>query len=238
MSSILANLTWTEIERNSTLLVPVGSIEQHGPHLPLDTDTVIASAVAAGVAQQLCGNGDYTLVAPPLSYGSSGEHQDFPGTSSIGTEVLGLLIIELTRSVRRWAHRVVFINAHGGNAAALASAINKLRSEGHEACWAACATENFDLHAGRTETSLMLYLSPEQVRFGQAEAGNTGKLNDLLPLMREEGVKAVSANGVLGDPAGASATEGSQLLKQMVWNISTALLRKGKPFIDKYGAAR
>src|SRR4051794_27413330 len=95
------------------VLVPVGSTEQHGPHLPLDTDTVIATAVAHGVAAELPG----TWVAPPISYGSSGEHQSFPGTASIGTEALTHVLVELARSMRTWASRVVFVNAHGGNVA-------------------------------------------------------------------------------------------------------------------------
>jgi creatinine amidohydrolase len=66
--------------------VPVGSIEQHGPHLPLDADTAIATAVASGAADELVRLGHVVLVAPPLSYGSSGEHQDFAGTISIGTD--------------------------------------------------------------------------------------------------------------------------------------------------------
>jgi len=130
------------------VLVPVGSFEQHGPHLPLDTDTTIASAVAARVGARLS-----APVAPPLAYGSGGEHQSFAGTMSIGTDVLRLVVIELVRSLRTWAERVVVINGHGGNMSALSAAVRQLRDEGHDVAWAACATETVDLHAGRTETS-------------------------------------------------------------------------------------
>lgn len=205
-----------------TVLVPVGSIEQHGPHLPLDTDTTIAVAVASEAAERLAGQLP-VLVAPALSYGSSGEHQDFAGTSSIGTSVLHDVIVELTRSMRTWARRVVFVNAHGGNIAALRGAMRQLVDEGHDVSWVACATESVDLHAGRTETSLMLHLRPDDVRVARAEAGNTGTLEQLLPWMMQGGIRAVSANGVLGDPAGASAQEGALVLESMVADVVAAL---------------
>ncbi|WP_436697610.1 mycofactocin biosynthesis peptidyl-dipeptidase MftE [Nocardioides sp. BYT-33-1] len=203
----------------ATVLVPVGSIEQHGPHLPLDTDTVIATAVATEAARRLTLRDLDVLVAPALAYGSSGEHQDFPGTSSIGTEVLHQVVVELTRSMRTWARRVVLVNAHGGNGAALRGAVRQLTAEGHDVGWVPCATEDVDLHAGRTETSLMLHLAPWHVRLDRAEAGNTDPLEELLPAMVAGGVKAVSPNGVLGDPAGASAEEGAAVLAAMVGDV-------------------
>lgn len=207
----LGEATSAEASGARLVLVPVGSIEQHGPHLPLDTDTVIATAVAHGVAAELPG----TWVAPPISYGASGEHQSFPGTTSIGTEALAHVLVELARSVRTWADRVVFVNAHGGNVAAL---------DAHdEVEWVACATEEHDLHAGFTETSLMLRLRPESVQLDLAEAGNPQPLSEILPAMRAGGVAAVSPNGVLGDPTGASAAEGNRLLNAMVADIVEAL---------------
>mgnify|MGYP002714821657 FL=1 len=89
--------------------------------------------------------------------------------------------------------------------------------------WVACATEAVDLHAGFTETSLMLRLRPESVQLDLAEAGNTQPLREILPEMRTGGVAAVSPNGVLGDPAGASAAEGNRVLNSMVADIVEAL---------------
>src|SRR5690242_12360537 len=114
MGALLASATWPELtDAHPTVLVPVGSIEQHGPHLPLYTDTTIAVAVTGRVADEI-GPDRRVVIAPPISYGSSGEHQYFAGTSSIGTPVLREVLIELARSMRTWASRVVFVNAHGG----------------------------------------------------------------------------------------------------------------------------
>jgi mycofactocin system creatininase family protein len=155
-------------------------------------------------------------VAPAVSYGASGEHQAFPGTCSIGTESLRVVLIEFVRSIRCWARRVVLVNAHGGNLAAVRGAVEQLRAEGHEVVWVPCAAEDVDIHAGRTETSLMLHLAPWSVRHGRAEAGNSRPLQEILPAMLVGGVAAVSANGVLGDPTGATAAEGAQLLDKFV----------------------
>jgi creatinine amidohydrolase len=194
------------------VLVPVGSLEQHGPHLPLETDTVIARAVARGLADRMRN----VLVAPAIAYGASGEHQDFAGTTSVGTEVLHQLVVELTRSIRTWARRVAFVNGHGGNVPALRSAVDQLVREGHDVTWVPCAVEGADAHAGRTETSLMLHLRPGSVRLELAAAGNTASLPSLMPRLVAHGVRSVSANGVLGDPTGASAEEGRLILDRMV----------------------
>lgn len=215
--SSLARATWTEVATGALVLVPVGSVEQHGPHLPLDTDTAIAVAVASAAAEQVD-----AWCAPPLSYGSSGEHQSFAGTSSTGTESLRLQAVELVRSLTTWAGAVLLVNAHGGNVMALRAAVEQLTGEGRRVAWAACATEEVDLHAGRTETSLMLHLRPGDVRLERAEAGNTQPLAEILPAMMAGGIAAVSANGVLGDPAGASAEEGERVLAAMVADVVAA----------------
>lgn len=217
MSGRIADATWPELEQIELVVVPVGSIEQHGPHLPLDTDVTIAVGIAEAVAEAL----DGAWVAPAVVYGSSGEHQAFPGTSSIGTDVLRLMLVELVRSMRTWARRVLYVNAHGGNLQALTGAVRQLVDEGHDVAWAPCATEDVDLHAGRTETSLMLLLRPTSVRLDLAEAGDTRPLTEILPALVTSGVRDVSANGVLGDPSGASAKEGALLFERMVRDVLT-----------------
>ncbi|MET0767489.1 MAG: mycofactocin biosynthesis peptidyl-dipeptidase MftE [Aeromicrobium sp.] len=217
----LADTAWTEIGAGPLVLVPVGSIEQHGPHLPLDTDAAIAVAVAEAVADRLEVE---VLVAPPVSYGSSGEHQDFAGTSSIGSEALQTFVVELVRSMSTWAGRIVFVNAHGGNVSALAKATFQMIAEDHDVAWVPCATEEYDLHAGHTETSLMLHIRPAMVRLDRAEIGETRSLGEILPLMMAGGVAAVSPNGVLGDPTVASADHGAEVLATMVDQIVTQIL--------------
>ena len=90
--------------------------------------------------------------------------------------------------------------------------------------WVTCATEGSDLHAGRTETSLMLHLKPWEVRLERAEPGNRESLEELLPHMVEGGVKAVAPNGVLGDPRAATTSEGREVLDEMAWLVSRDVL--------------
>ena len=214
----LGERTWTEVER-TTVLVPVGSLEQHGPHLPLDTDTRIAAAVARRAADPS------TLLAPPLAYGASGEHEGFAGTLSIGHAALRVVLVELGRSAGAWASRVVFVNGHGGNLPTVAEAAVQLRGEGREVAWSGCVVPDGDAHAGRTETSILLALDPSLVRLDAAEAGNTAPLRELMPVLTSGGVRAASANGVLGDPRGATVAEGEALLATLVENLRGELMR-------------
>jgi mycofactocin system creatininase family protein len=211
---------WTEISA-STVLLPLGALEQHGPHLPLDTDARVAVAVAGAAAA----GDDAHLVAPPLAYGASGEHEGFPGTLSIGHEALRAVLVELGRSALRWASRLVFVNGHGGNLPTVPDAVAQLRREGRDAAWWPCAPTGGDAHAGRTETSILLALDPAAVRQDAAEPGATAPLAELLPALRAGGVAAVSPNGVLGDPTGATAGEGERLLREMTKALRDNLTR-------------
>lgn len=212
----LADLTWVEVDarvRSGCLLaVPVGSTEQHGPHLPLSTDTDVAVALADGLAARR----DDVLVAPAVPYGSSGEHDGFAGTLSIGQEATRLLLVELVRSATPTFPRVLLVVGHGGNAAPVNAAVGLLRSEGRDVLAWGPRWDGGDAHAGRTETSLQAALSPGRVRAGAAEAGRTEPVADLMGELTAGGVRAVSPNGVLGDPAGASADEGHALLDAAV----------------------
>lgn len=211
----LVERTWPEVGA-PVVVVPVGSTEQHGPHLPLDTDTAIAIAVGEGLVARLRDDGVDAVLAPAIAYGSSGEHEGFPGTISIGTAALELLLLEYGRSACAWASRVLFLTGHGGNLAALTAAVTRLRFEARDVAWLPCAPPPgvaYDAHAGRGETSVMAFLRPASV--GEPEPGATASLAELLPALRADGVRAVSPNGVLGDPRGASAEEGRELLAGM-----------------------
>ncbi|WP_228726127.1 mycofactocin biosynthesis peptidyl-dipeptidase MftE [Prauserella sediminis] len=208
---------WPEVGE-SVLAVPLGATEQHGPHLPLDTDTTIA----ADLARRLAARVPDVVVAPAVPYGASGEHAGFPGTLSIGTPALEHLLVELGRSADGF-RGVVFVNGHGGNTEALRAAVRLLREEGrHVLAWAPSGPAD-DSHAGRTETSAMLHLRPDDVRLHVAAAGATAPLPELLDALREGGVGAVSANGVLGDPAGASAADGLRLLEAWADHLASAV---------------
>ena len=207
----LADATWPDMADRSAagcvLLLPFGSTEQHGPHLPVTTDTDIAVALAEGAARR----DDRLLVAPAVAYGSSGEHQGFAGTLSIGQDATELVVVELGRSARVHVASTVVVSAHGGNAAPVSRAVDRLVAEGQRVgAWS--PRFDGDLHAGRTETSLMLAIAPERVRPEHAAPGDLRSLDVLLPLLRRQGLHSISANGVLGDPTGATAEEGRRLL--------------------------
>jgi len=225
--SELGDSTSRQLQNMSpALVVPVGSTEQHGPHLPLDTDTRIATAVADVLAARLRAGGESDwLVAPAIGYGASGEHEGFAGTVSIGTSVLAELLVEFARSACRWASRLVFVNGHGGNVAALRRAVTLLRYEGRDVAWCSCNASNADAHAGHTETSVLLHISRGVVRQDQRTSGNRAPLSELMPEMLRGGVAAVSSLGVLGDPTTATAEEGRRIFAEMVDACQGGIIR-------------
>jgi mycofactocin system creatininase family protein len=211
----LGGATWVEVAARppSLLVVPIGSVEQHGPHLPLNTDTRIATAVATEVATRVG-----AMVAPPIAFGASGEHAGFPGTLSVGLDALESMVVELIRSADHF-DGVVLVNGHGGNGVALRSAVAISRHDGRRALLTHCGSIDADAHAGRAETSLLLHLCPDVVRLDQAQAGVTAPWAEVAERVRADGVAAVSPNGVLGDPSGATAEEGARRFAEIVERI-------------------
>jgi len=232
----LADATWTDMaaltRAGAVLVVPVGATEQHGPHLPVTTDTDIAAAVTDAAAERDA----LLVVAPAVAFGSSGEHDGFAGTLSIGQGATEELLVELGRSAAATFGHVVFACTHGGNASPLHRALDRLVAEGHPVVgwW---PRWDGDLHAGRTETSVMLAVAPERVRPADAAPGDTRSLGELLPLLRASGVRSVSANGVLGDPTGATAAEGRALLDEAAADLGgvVAGLRRSGPRSEPHG---
>ncbi|WP_433872436.1 mycofactocin biosynthesis peptidyl-dipeptidase MftE [Saccharopolyspora sp. CA-218241] len=214
----LSDLTWPEVGAvagRSALLVPVGATEQHGPHLPCTVDTDIAVALCERVA----GSRADVVLAPPVAYGSSGEHAGFPGTLSLGQAATELLLVELVRSADAFAG-VVLVSAHGGNRAPVRRAVSRLRAEGRRvAAWEPSGPAD-DSHAGFTETAVLLALRADAVRAELVAAGNTAPLPELIDRLRARGVRAVSPGGVLGDPRGATAADGERLLA--AWSAELA----------------
>jgi creatinine amidohydrolase len=211
----LGDATWPEIDHvKVVVVVPVGSCEQHGPHLPLTTDAIVAEALARDLAARRAD----CLVAPTVAITASGEHQGFPGTLSIGNEAMYQVVVELVRSAD-WAAGVVLVNGHGGNVAAVDRAVAQLEGEGRRvlAWWPRVA--DGDPHAGHTETSLMLAVRPDLVRLERAEPGPIPSAADLV----RKGVWALSATGVLGDPRDASAEHGAELFGQLADDLARAV---------------
>src|SRR5271168_3335960 len=126
--SELARMRWPDVETGlrQLLVVPVGSLEQHGPHLPLDTDTRIAAAIAERACLGVQGVG----LAPAIAIGASGEHAGFPGTLSIGTVALSTILVELGRHASLHWPAMLLVNGHGGNVTAIRDAVRQLRREG------------------------------------------------------------------------------------------------------------
>jgi creatinine amidohydrolase len=151
-----------------------------------------------------------------LPFGASGEHAGFPGTLSIGTEAVRLVVVELVRHAAADWGGVLAVNGHGGNRTALRQAAALCEREGRRLDVVHLGTPDMDAHAGRAETSMLLYLAPDLVRLDLAEPGETRPVAELLPRLEAEGVRAVSPNGVLGDPTGASAYQGEVFVGRLV----------------------
>jgi mycofactocin precursor peptide peptidase len=218
----LATSSWTDAEALAArvLVVPLGATEQHGPHLPLTTDCDIAVALAEHLLAALPND---VVIAPPVPFGSSGEHQSFAGTIGVGQAAIEEFLVEIGRSATCTWNRILLLSTHGGNVGPVLRAARRLQSENRDVrAW--MPAWGGDAHAGRTETSLMLAIDPHRVDVDVAQRGATEPIADLMPRLMLDGVAAVSNNGVLGDPTGASAGEGQQILAAAVASLSAAIV--------------
>ena len=190
------------------LLLPLGSFEQHGPHLPLDTDTIIIESVIAHALQDSSIRPNSFVTAPTIGISASDEHAGFPGTLSTGTEALVQSVVAICRSAS-WAQGVCIVNGHGGNADALMRISSALTYEKIQySMWSLPSYDGADMHAGHTETSVMMHVAPDTVHTDRIERGAVGDASDLVAQMRTSGVVGVSDNGVLGDPTTATKEHG------------------------------
>jgi creatinine amidohydrolase len=213
-----------------TAILPLGAIEQHGPHLPLSVDSDHADALALRIADKLGG----ALVLPTVKVGYSPHHLGFPGTLSVRPSTLEAICLDYCSSLAAHGfNRVVLFSGHIGNypimrdfeprlVAALAPALRVIVYGDSAAildAWRKSAQSVADLgshvggHADVAETSVMLVLHPETVRADRAAAGYLGTVDEAF-LRRAfiEGIDAVAPNGVLGDPAGSSKAIGHAAL--------------------------
>jgi creatinine amidohydrolase len=215
----LADLTVADVApMRPIVVVPLGSCEQHGRHLPLGTDTIIAVTLAERLASWCPG----VVVAPALGISASGEHAGFPGTLSIGTAATAAVLVELARSAD-WAAGVVIVNGHGGNADAVAAAVATIRAEGRNVLSWWPRVPGGDAHAGHTETSLMLAIDAGLVAMHLAERGDTRPLEEIDGELWCRGVGAVSPSGVLGDPTDATLEHGRTLLDLLTSDLVAAV---------------
>jgi len=215
-NAALGDLTWTEVrDVPRIVLIPVGSLEQHGPHLPLDTDTRIATALA----EHVCELRDDMVVGPAVAIGASGEHAGFEGTLSIGTDALTAVLVELARSADAY-RGVVFVNGHGGNRDALLAARAILHHEGRTVVAWSPSIPGGDAHAGHSETSLLLAIDPDCVRVDAIEKGVTTPLSELLTDLQTSGLSSISRNGILGDPTTATVEHGNELLLTLIADLA------------------
>jgi creatinine amidohydrolase len=215
----------TEDRRTSeaaTAILPIGSFEQHGPYLPLATDTIIACVIAKAVAESYP-----VLHLPPISIACSHEHQAWPGTVSISAATLYSVVFDIHNSLQQSSiHNLVLINAHGGNyvlknivqeatVARPCMALFPTSSDWQTARTAAALTTNDheDMHAGELETSILLHTHPELVRDGYETGDHTANER---PALLTVGMRGYTKSGVIGRPSLASAAKGKDLLTSLV----------------------
>lgn len=228
-------------------VLPVGSTEQHGPHLPLDVDTRITAAMCEAAALEVVGEIG-VVIAPPLAVGVSEHHMGFPGTLSLDASTFTQAVVDTGASlVRHGLDRIVIVNGHAGNAGALQVAASRIRLEAgaslvvflHEWSLAAEAFARVResgpggaAHACEYETSVYLHLRPDAVRMELAvdePAGEPveGALLDLF-LGGSYGAalgRDFSVSGVLGRPTLATAEKGRVCFEEATARLA-ALLRQ------------
>lgn len=242
--------TWKELEaslpRLELVLLPVGSVEQHGPHLPLANDTLAVTAVCEGAAQRLHPR---VLVAPTIAFGYSAHHlcKRFPGTLTLRAETLGRVICDIARSLKLWGVKsIVIVNGHGGNRTSISLAAERMRTSmglavGYVDYWTLIPSSVYERnmekggysarHAGEFETSVALALFPNLVRTDYLRGLNESKLGEQR--VSEEGWKPRISrvaytdehrpSGFSDDPRAASELKGRTFTNAAVDGLVAAI---------------
>jgi creatinine amidohydrolase len=218
--------TWNELNSTEVAFLPIGSIEQHGLHLPLGTDGIIAKAIANRLSERFTPS--YLL--PMLPFSSSYEHASFSGSISLTIPTIYGFIRDVLHSLQRSGiSRLVLVNGHGGNHLLrnIAQEINvekphillvpshKHWENAYQKAKIKTSTSQ-DMHAGEGETSLLLHLQPQMVRQNELKDIDTPQ----RPLLETVGMKAYTATGTIGFPSRANAEKGELLLEEIVNQIS------------------
>ena len=244
---LLEEMTWPEVkaalERADTVLVPIGSIEQHGPHLPLATDAIAPFELAKRVAEKIG-----ALVAPVIRPGISAHHMPFPGTITLSTTTFIGLIQDYCRCLAKHGFkRIVLLNGHGGNSSCMAVAVAELHQELPEIeilafdWWIFIPRElgrtmgmEEGIHANKMETSWMLALTPHLVNMDQAVAELPHYPEGMTPdkfglfMATVKTISDISKSGVVGDATQASKELGEECLSKAVENMARALGEMGR----------
>jgi creatinine amidohydrolase/Fe(II)-dependent formamide hydrolase-like protein len=243
-----AELTTEDVQglaEDSTVVIqPIGAVEQHGPHLPLITDALVAEVIARTAVERL-GDGSNMWVLPTLHYGKSTEHLGRAGTIAMSTATLQAVCMDLGESLARsGVRKLVFVNGHGGQPSLLDVVARDIRYHFGLQVFPVMPSrfplpdgvedpDPFGIHGGFVETSLMLALAPELVRLDKAVADGlrVGELYEAQRHLTLEGVVPtawliddVSASGVVGDPGGAGADTGKRIVGHWTELLAEALL--------------
>jgi creatinine amidohydrolase/Fe(II)-dependent formamide hydrolase-like protein len=234
-----AELTWPEAEEKLKLvdvaILPVGAIEQHGPHLPLDVDSFDADYLARRVAEA-CSD-PKPLVLPLIPYGVSYHHNDFKGTISISNDALSKLVYEIGISLaRNGIKKLIILNGHGDNSPTLKYAAQMINQEARIfTCVDTGETSDFDIdkitettndvHAGEVETSTSLATRPHLVKMDLVSPEIPNFSTRYLNFSSVRGIpwyahtKRFSESGVMGDPTKASAEKGEKIWEMMIAHL-------------------
>ncbi|MEX0427731.1 creatininase family protein [Nocardioides sp. DS6] len=230
MDTLPKSTSVEEAERGASVAVlPVGSFEQHGRHLPLATDTIVACAIAEAVAQR------YDLfLLPPITIACSHEHSDFAGTVSISAATLYQVIRDVQASLeQRGITKLVLVNGHGGNYVlgnvAQEANVGRRRMAvfPHRDDWerarkvGGLVTDNHeDMHGGELETSIVLAVAPEQVRTGFDDADHIASERTHLYAV---GMAGYTQSGLIGRPSLATAEKGELVLADLTLSFGEHL---------------
>ncbi len=237
---LLGELTWPEAKRRfqevDVALLPVGAIEQHGPHLPLDCDAFDADYLAKSVAERC--KAPRPLVLPLVSYGVSYHHEDFAGTLSVNPETLSQMVYDIGMSaVKHGITKLVIVNGHGGNSPALHFAAQMINRDAHiftcvdtgessdPDIYGMADTPN-DVHAGEIETSTSLATRPHMVRSNKIKKFVPRFSSRYLDFTSKRSVgwyahtSKISPSGVMGDPTLGSPEKGERMWKVMIENLA------------------
>jgi creatinine amidohydrolase len=238
----LDRMSWPEVKAEQergrdTVVVAFGATEQHGPHMPLGTDALLGDHLARLVAESLD-----AFLAPTVRLGCSEHHLEFPGTLSLSDATFHGIVADLVRSLARGGFaRAVLLPTHGGNFGPLAAALERLvpapgldvsaltdlgallaiAQLGEQEHGVALGEGG--LHAGEWETSMLMAIHPELVHGDRGEAGYTGDPQAAVGAIFGSGVHTISENGVIGDPARASAEHGARYWEKVLEVTLTAI---------------